>query len=83
MKRIEPISQELNDLATLTIDAAMKVHRTLGPGLLESVYEACLLYELRKMGFTVESQTQVPVHYEGVYLNTNLRIDILVENSLP
>jgi len=52
----EPISSELNNLAKLTLDAAMKVHRTLGPGLLESVYEACLVYELRKMGLTVESQ---------------------------
>ena len=81
-KVIEPISDELNDLATLTIDAAMKVHKTLGPGLLESVYEACLLYELRKIGLSVESQTLVPVQYDGVIVNANLCIDILVENKL-
>ena len=81
-KAIEPISEELNQLAKLTLDAAMKVHRTLGPGLLESVYEACLVYELRKMGLNVENQVFVPVHYDGIIVSANLRIDLMVENQL-
>jgi len=68
----------LNELSYAIIGAAMKVHRALGPGLLESAYEACLAYELEKQGFRVERQKPVPVVYEGVHLDCGFRADLLV-----
>jgi len=69
----------LNELTYAIIGAAMKVHRTLGPGLLESPYEACLAYELEKLGLRVERQKPVPVVYEEVKLDCGFRTDLLVE----
>ncbi len=66
-------------IASVIVDAAIKVHRVLGPGLLESVYEACLSYELRARGLQVETQVPVPVHYEGLTLDGGLRLDLLVD----
>lgn len=60
------------------IGAAIKVHRKLGPGVLESAYEACLAYELEKMGFTVERQKAVPLFYEDVKLECGFRADLVV-----
>lgn len=62
------------------ITAAMKVHSALGPGLLESTYEACLAHELRKMARKCESQVPVPVVYDGIRLEVGYRIDLLVED---
>lgn len=56
MKAFDPLPRELDQLSKHAVDAAIKVHSTLGPGLLESVYETCLAHELRKRGLTVESQ---------------------------
>jgi len=70
---------KLNELTYAIIGAAMKVHRALGPGLLESAYEACLAYELQKLGFRVERQKPVPVVYEDVKLDCGFRADLLVE----
>ena len=81
-KRIEPIPKKVNDLATDMLDAAFTVHSCLGPGLLESVYETCLIYELRERGHTVENQVIVPIHYKNVNLETGLRLDIIVDNSI-
>ncbi len=78
----EPIAQELNRVARQVVDAAYAVHRELGPGLLESVYEACFVYELRKRGLKVEKQVLVPVLYDGLMLDTGLRLDLVVEGSL-
>ena len=58
----------------------MKVHSALGPGLLESAYEACLLHELRKAGFNAEAQVGLPVVYDAIKLDLGYRIDLLVEN---
>jgi GxxExxY protein len=69
-----------NEVATVIVDAALKVHRTLGPGLLESVYEKVLAYELRKRGLRVDPQVRLPVVYEGVEFDEGYRIDLLVEN---
>ena len=66
----------------MIVDAAIAVHKALGPGLLESAYEACLLYELRKRGLRVESQVPLPVIYESVHLEIGYRIDLLVENVI-
>jgi GxxExxY protein len=60
------------------IESAMKVHTALGPGLLESAYEACLAYELRKRGVSVETQVPLPVLYEDVRLDVGYRIDLIV-----
>ncbi|HEY5328876.1 MAG TPA: GxxExxY protein [Acidobacteriaceae bacterium] len=74
---------ELNSLAKRTLDAAFRVHTTLGPGLLESAYTACLVYELRKLGLKVETEVPVPIVYEGVKLtDVGYRIDILVAGEL-
>jgi GxxExxY protein len=69
-------------LAKEAVNAAFRVHTTLGPGLLESVYEACLAYEIRKQGLEVQTQFAFPVIYEQVHLETGLRIDLLVEEKL-
>lgn len=73
---------ELNDISSRIICSAIKVHKTLGPGLLESAYEACLLYELHKDGLKVKSQVGLPINYNGVVLDVGYRVDILVENSI-
>jgi GxxExxY protein len=73
-------SLRLNQISGAIVDAAIAVHRALGPGLLESAYEACLVYELRKRGLQVEVQVALPVVYEAVHLEIGYRIDLLVEN---
>ncbi len=70
---------KLNDLTYAIIGAAMKVHRTLGPGLLESAYQACLAHELEKLGLQVERRKPVPVVYEEVKLDCGFRADLVVE----
>ncbi len=69
----------LNELTHAIIGAAIKVHKGLGPGLLESAYEACLAYELEKLGLRVERQKPVPLIYESVHLDCGFRADLLVE----
>ena len=71
-----------NELTGKIIQAALKVHTALGPGLLESAYEACLEYELIKMGLKVERQKPLPIIYEEVHLECGYRIDLLVEESV-
>ena len=71
-----------NDLSRIVFHSALKVHQTLGPGLLESAYEECLFYELRKLGLLVEKQKALPLIYEEVKLDVGYRLDILVENKL-
>jgi len=69
---------ELNELSGAIIGAAIEVHRRLGPGLLESVYRACLAYELRKRGFDVVEERPVPVIYDDVKLDCGFRADLIV-----
>jgi GxxExxY protein len=73
MKTIEEIASEI-------VDSALRVHVALGPGLLESAYEICLAFELRKRGFSVELQKIQPVVYDGVIIDAGYRLDLLVEN---
>lgn len=73
---------EINDVTGKIVDAAMKVHTALGPGLLESAYEACLTDELTKRGLTVKSQVPLPVVYEQVRLEVGYRLDLLVADSV-
>lgn len=72
--------KETDRVASIIVDAALKVHRALGPGLLESVYEACFTHELRLRELKVENQIPVPIVYEGLKLDSALRIDLLVNN---
>ena len=71
-----------NDITYQIRGAIYDVYKELGPGLLESVYEEALCYELKQRGLNVERQVQVPIKYKGNVLNTELRLDILVEDSI-
>jgi GxxExxY protein len=71
-----------NELAQIVVDIAYRIHSRLGPGLLESVYEAIMLYELRKRGLSAEKQVAVPVTWEDVTLEIGFRADIIVEGKL-
>ena len=72
----------VDQLAYGVIGAAMHVHNELGPGLLESVYQKCLVYELEKRGFSTQSNAPVSIYYDSVLIGDHLRLDLLVENSL-
>ena len=67
-----------NEIGDVIITSAMKVHTALGPGLLESAYETCLLYELEKRGLPVHRQVLIPLQYEDLTINNGYRIDLLV-----
>ena len=73
---------DLNEVSKIVIDAAMRVHTELGPGLLESAYQACLEFELRKRGLAVATQVGLPVVYEGVKVDVGYRLDLIVEDDL-
>ncbi len=72
----------LNEASGKIVDCAIKVHRRLGPGLLESTYEACLTYELRKAGLKVETQVALPIIYDEIKIDAGYRIDVLVEDTI-
>jgi GxxExxY protein len=72
----------LNDLTYKVIGCAIEVHKQLGPGLLESVYEKCFLKELTLQGIACINQIRVPLEYKGLRLNAELRLDVLVEDIL-
>ncbi len=73
---------EYEDLSGRVIGAAMKVHSALGPGLLESAYEACLVHELMKTGLKIERQIALPLSYDGVFVDIGYRLDLLVSDVL-
>jgi GxxExxY protein len=73
---------DIEEVARQIVDAAIKVHRALGPGLLESAYQKCLAYELRKRGSRVECEVSQPVIYEDVKIDAGYRIDMLVEDCV-
>lgn len=72
----------LNKLSNIVIGAAIEVHKTLGPGLLESVYEECLKTELQSKGVQVECQVSLPLIYKGMVTSKEFRLDMLVEDEL-
>jgi len=82
------VSEELpqylteNQIATAIVNAAIHVHRQLGPGLLESVYEECLYYTLLKRGYNVEKQLALPVYVEEIKMEVGFRTDLLVERKV-
>ena len=78
----EPVSAGVERVGRAVVDAAFTVHRALGPGLLESVYEACLAEELRQAGLTVERQVGVPVAYGDARVDVGFRLDLLVDGCV-
>jgi len=77
-KVFQPIAPEVEKIGKTVLDAAFKVHTTLGPGLLESVYETTMAYEVRKSGLHVATQVSLPILYDGEKLESGLRLDMLV-----
>lgn len=73
---------QINDITGHIIDCAMRVHTRLGPGLLESSYEACLAYELTQRGLRVRTQVQQPIIYDTVKIDVGYRLDLLVEETV-
>lgn len=71
-----------NELSAVVFDCALRVHRNLGPGLLENTYEACLFHELNKTGLLIERQKNMPLFYDEIKLDIGYRIDLMVENKL-
>ncbi len=76
------VDEEVNRISGQVVDAALKIHSTLGPGLLESAYETCLEYEMSQRGFGVRRQVALPVIYEGIKLEAGYRIDLLIEGKV-
>lgn len=69
-------------VAEQVVDAAIEVHRVLGPGLLESVYQTCLVHTLQKRGLKTACQVELPIHFDGLCLKSGLRLDLLVEDRI-
>jgi len=78
----EPIPTHLDRIGKLIVDSAFCVHKELGPGLLEKVYEICFYYELKKRELNYLRQIEIPVHYENMIFDEGLRLDVLVEDSI-
>ncbi len=74
------LQNEVERIATALVNAAFKVHKALGPGLLERVYEVCLAYELGKAGFFVRRQVDIPIVYEGIVFEEGLKLDLLIND---
>ena len=73
---------DIEEVASTIVDAAIKVHRALGPGLLESAYQKCLAYELNKRGLHVDCEVTMPVFYDGIKIDVGYRVDMIVENCI-
>lgn len=80
MNLSSPISQKEERIATDIVDAAYNVHKNLGPGLIESVYEVCFCHELSKRNLSFQRQIIIPIVYDGITLPETMRIDVLVED---
>jgi GxxExxY protein len=72
----------MEDIAKIILDAAYQVHTTLGPGLLESVYEACMIHELKLRNIDFEAQITLPVMYKGIKVDSGYRLDLLVDDCI-
>ena len=73
---------EIEKIATEIVDSAIKVHKALGPGLLESAYQQCLMYELRQRGLKVESEVPMPIKYGEVKIEAGYRMDLVINNVI-
>lgn len=76
------ISSEEERIGKVIVNASFKIHRSIGPGLLEKVYEVCLAHELRKAGLDVKRQVTIPIQYDGICFDEGLRLDLLVEDKV-
>jgi GxxExxY protein len=82
-KSVEILNEgELNRLSGIVVDAAVQVHKALGPGVLESAYAACMAYELRERGLVIQTQVELPIVYKNVQMETGYRMDLLVEEAV-
>ena len=75
-------AEEMNTLTGTIIGAAIEAHRILGPGLLESAYEACLAFELKEQGLKIDRQIELPLIYKNLYLDCGYRLDLLVNDAV-
>jgi GxxExxY protein len=82
MKAHKTIPEELEIIGKKIVDAAYTIHKALGPGLLEKVYEVCFCHELQKRGLTYERQVSVQIVYDGIIFKEGLRLDVLVESAV-
>ena len=82
MKEFEPLPAHVTRIGTAVIDSAFEVHRKLGPGLLEKVYEVCSCHELTKRGISTLRQIDIPIKYDGITFKEGLRLDILVGDEV-
>jgi len=73
---------DIEEMARIIVDSAIKVHRALGPGLLESAYQNCLAYELRKRGLRVDCEVTLPIVYDGQQIDAGYRVDMIVEDCI-
>ena len=80
MDKHQPISSREEEIATKIVDAAYTVHKELGPGLLEHVYEICFCHELKKRGLSYRRQVKLPIVYDGIVFEEALRLDVLSKN---
>jgi GxxExxY protein len=71
-----------NEIATVVVDAAYRLHTELGPGIFEIVYEVCLAHELRKRGFSVERQMPIPITWDGIRFDEGFRADLIIDNCV-
>jgi GxxExxY protein len=78
----EKTSEKEESIATKIVDAAYVVHKALGPGLLEKVYEACFCHELTKKGLSYQRQADIPIEYDGLKFDEGLRLDVIVERLI-
>ena len=76
------ITERTEAIARIVVNSAFKVHKELGPGLLERVYEVCLAHEISKAGLDVKRQIDIPIVYDGIEFSEGLRLDLLVEDSI-
>ena len=79
-RSFQPISREEEEVGKAVVNAAYKVHKELGPGLLEKVYEVCFCHVLAKAGYDVQRQLVVPIVFEDLVLDESLRLDVMVNN---
>jgi GxxExxY protein len=76
------ISSEEERIGKVIVNASFKIHKSIGPGLLEKIYEICLAHELRKAGLDVKRQVTIPIQYDGICFDEGLRLDLLVEDKV-
>jgi len=76
------MSDDIETAAAHIVDSAIKVHTALGPGLLESAYQCCMIHELQKRGFKVESEIRLPIQYDGIRIKSGYRVDLFVADKI-